>query len=221
MHCMTPTTARLRRFFGAGLMLFLLHGLALTSVALAVGYFHHRLDLLLEPIELPLLLSCGGGDPMARMQAAEHLLARARALDDWQPVCWVVVSALLCSLLGTVVVSLHWLQQVQGLHRRSVWGLLGLYLLASALAVLLLRLYEQVWAGLVSALPTVCMAEPAAREATAMLPAHRTLPQMLSDAGLLVPQAPDALAIVLCGVLLAATVIGVWLWRALPIPAPE
>ena len=217
---MTPTTARLRRFFGAGLMLFLLHGLALASVALAVGYFHHRLDLLLEPIELPLLLSCGGGDPMARMQAAEHLLARAGALDDWQPVCWVVVSALLCSLMGTVVVSLHWLQQVQGLHRRSVWGLLGLHLLASALAVLLLRLYEQVWAGLVIALPTVCMAEPAAQEA-AMLPAHRTLPQMLSDAGLLVPQAPDALAIVLCGVLLAATVIGVWLWRALPMPAPE
>ncbi|WP_159097464.1 hypothetical protein [Stenotrophomonas sp. SAU14A_NAIMI4_5] len=218
---MTPTTARLRRFFGAGLMLFLLHVLALASVALAVGYFHHRLDLLLEPIEVPLLLSCGGGDPMARMQVAEHLLARAGALDDWQPVCWVVVSALLCALLGTVVVSLHWLQQVQDLHRRSVWGLLGLHLLASALAVLLLGLYEQVWRGLVNVLPTVCMAEPTVQEATAMLPAYRTLPQMLSDAGLLVPQVPDALAIVLCGVLLAATVIGVWLWRALPMPAPE
>jgi len=221
MHCMTPTTARLRRFFGAGLMLFLLHGLALASVALAVGYFHHRMHLLLEPIALPLLLACGGGDPVARMHAAEHLLARAGALDDWQPVCWVVVSALLSSLLGTLAVSVHWLRQRHGLYRRSRWGLLGLHVLATALAALLLRLYEQVWAGLVNGLPTVCMAEPTAQEASAVTPAQRTLPQMLAEAGLPVPQAPDALAIVLCGVLVAATVVGVWLWRALPIQPSE
>jgi len=218
---MTLRTARLRRFFGAGLMLLLLHGLALASVALAVGYFHHRVHLLLEPIELPLLLACGGGDPVARMQVAEHLLARAGALDDWQPVCWVVVMALMSSLLGTLAVSVHWLYQGRGRQSRSVGGLLGLQLLATALAVKLLRLYEQVWAGLVDGLPMVCMAEPMPGDVAAALPAQRSLPQILVDAGLPIPQAADALAIVLCGVLLAATVVGVWLWRSLPLHAPE
>lgn len=213
---MTLMTARLRRFFGAGLMLFLLHGLALASIALAVGYFHHRMYLLLEPLALPLLLACGGGDPVARMHAAEHLLARAGALDDWQPVCWVVVSALLSSLLGALAVNTHWLRQVHGQHRRSIWGLLGLHLLATALAALLLRLYEQVWQGLVNGLPAVCMAEPQPAQDPTRL-THLTVSNMLSEAGLQVPQAPDALAIVLCGVLLAALVVGVWLWRMLPV----
>lgn len=202
-------------------MLFLLHGLALSSVALAVGHFHQRLQLLLEPVALPLLLACGGSDPVARMRVAEVLLARAGALDDWQPLCWLVVSALLFSLLGALGVSVHWLRRARGIHHRSIAGLLGLHVLALLLAAAVLRMYEHVWHGVVTGLPTLCMAESLAMEGGLPVPAQRTLPQMLSRAGLLVPQAPDALAFVLCGVLLAAMAMGVWLWRILPVTAAD
>ncbi len=221
MHRVAFMTARLRRLCGAGLMLFLLHGLALASLGLAVSYFHHRTQLLLEPFPIPLLPACGGHDPVARLHAADLLLARAGALDDWQPVCWVVVSALLSSLLGALAVSVNLLRRTWGGRRQGAWGLFGLHLLVLGLAMQLLRLYEQVWRGMVTGLPAACMVGPTALEDDATSGAHRTVPQMLAGAGLPVPQLPDALAMVVSALLLAATVVGIWLWWTLPLSAVE
>jgi len=213
--------ARITRLSGAGLMLFLLHGLALASLGLAVNHFHHRTRLLLEPFAMPLLPACGGHDPVARLRVAELLLARAGALDDWQPVCWVVVSALLSSLLGALVVSVNLLRRTQHGQRYGIWGLFGLHLLVLALAIQLLRWYEQVWTGMVTGLPAACMAGPAGLDEDATSGAHRTVPQMLASAGLPVPQLPDALAVVVSALLLAAMAVGIWLWRTLPLSAVE
>lgn len=215
---MDVMTARVRRFFGAGLMLLVLQGLALASVALAAGFFHHRMHLLLEPIAVPVLMACGCGDAVARMQVAEDVLARANAFDGWQPLFWLVASALLLTLLGALAVCLQGLLRAERRHRRSACGLLGLHVLALPLAAAVLRLYEQVWAGIVTGLPVACMAEPLPMEDGAALPVQRSMAQVLAEAGTLPPQAPDALAIVLCGLLLAAMVVGVWLWRAGPVP---
>ncbi len=214
-------TARLRRLCGAGLMLFLLHGLALASLGLAVSHFHHRTQLLLEPFAMPLLPACSGNDPVARLHMADLLLARAGALDDWQPVCWVVVSALLSALLGALAVSVNLLRRTRGGRRHGIWGLFGLHLLVLALAMQLLRLYEQVWTGMVTGLPAACMAGPTGLEEDATGGAHRTVPQMLAGAGLPVPQLPDALAMVTGALLLAAMAVGMWLWRTLPLSAVE
>lgn len=205
---------RTGRFFGAGLMLLLLQLLALSAVGLAAGYFHHRVELLLEP----LTSACGGHDPVARMQVAEHLLARVEALDDWQPLIWVMGTAVLLALLGALLVCVHWLRRVDARCRTSAWGLLALHLLALGLATWMLRLYEQVWAGVVTLLPIQCMVEEEGRDRSAWQPGTRWLQQMFIDAGLPLPQAPDALAIVLCGTLLAGMVVGIWLWRASPLP---
>lgn len=206
---MTAFTARLWRFFGAGLMLFLLQVVALLSVGMAAGYFHHRMDLLLEP----LTLACSGADPAARMQVAEHLLARADALDGWQPLCWLPMATLMLALLGTLSVCVHWLRHVDAPLRRSAWGLLALHAAALLLASAMLRLYEHAWRGITTALPSACMTD-LAPDGHALPPSmRRWLLQLFARADVMPLHAPDALAIVLCGLLLAAMVVGLWLWR--------
>lgn len=206
---MTAFTARLGRFFGAGLMLFLLQLVALLSVGLAAGYFHHRVDLLLEP----LTLSCGGADPAARLHVAEHLLARAGALDDWQPLCWIPMATLLLALLGTLSVCVHWLRDVDASLRRSAWCLSALHAAALLLASAMLRLYEHVWAGVITALPAACMTDQVPEGHQTPLSTRRWLLQLFAKADLMPPHLPDGLAIALCAVLLAGMVIGLWLWR--------
>ncbi|MEG0184750.1 MAG: hypothetical protein RR704_14995 [Stenotrophomonas sp.] len=206
---MTALTARLGRFFGAGLMLFLLQLVALLSVGLAAGYFHQRVGLLLEPMTL----ACGGADPAARLYVAEHLLARAGALDDWQPLCWLSMATLMLALLGALSVCVHWVHHVDAPLRRSAWGLLALHAAALLLAGAMLRLYEHVWAGITTALPAACMTDLAPDDHTPPPSMRRWLLQLFARADLMPPHAPDALAIVLCGLLLAAMVIGLWLWR--------
>ncbi len=206
---MTAFTARLGRFFGAGLMLFLLQVVALLSVGLAAGYFHHRMDLLLEP----LTLACGGPDPTARMQVAEHLLARAGALDGWQPLCWLPMATLLLALLGTLTVGVHLLRHVDARLRRSAWGLLALHAAALLLASAMLRLYDQAWKGITTALPAACMTDLTPDGHALPSSMRRWLLQIFAKADLTPPHAPDALAIILCGLLMAAMVVGLWLWR--------
>jgi len=53
---MSPATSRIRRICGQGPILLMLQLVALLSVALASGFFHCRVDLLLEPITE----ACGG-----------------------------------------------------------------------------------------------------------------------------------------------------------------
>ncbi|QKW58293.1 hypothetical protein [Stenotrophomonas sp. NA06056] len=206
---MTAFTARLGRFFGAGLMLFLLHVVALLSVGLAVGYFHHRMGLLLEP----LTRACGGNDAAARMQVAEHLLARAAALDGWQQLSWLPMAALLLAVLGALSVSVHWLRHADASLRRSAWGLLALHAAALLLAGAMLRLYDHAWEGIITALPAACMTDLAPDGHAPPPSMRRWLLQLFAKADLMPPHAPDVLAIVLCGVLMAAMVIGLWLWR--------
>jgi len=206
---MTAFTARLGRFFGAGLMLLLLQVLALLSVGLAAGHFHQRVALLLEPLSL----ACGGADPAGRMLVAEHLLARAGALDDWQPLCWLPMAALVLALLGTLLVCVHWLRHVDASLRRSAWGLLALHVAALMLSSVMLRLYEHVWTRITHALPAACMTVMAPDGYERPSSMRHWLLQLFARADLMPPHAPDALAIVLCGLLLAAMVVGLWLWR--------
>ncbi|WP_303637725.1 MULTISPECIES: hypothetical protein [Stenotrophomonas] len=208
---MTDFTVRLRRlFFGAGLMLFLLQVVAILSVGLASGYFHHRQSLLLES----LTPACGATDLAARMRVAEHLLARVGALDDWQPLCWLPMAALLLALTGTLSACVHWLHRVDATLRRSAWGLLALHGAALLLASVMLWLYEQVWAGITTTLPSACMLELATGARPWVASPQQWLLQMSGPLELLPPHAPDALAIVLIGLLLAAMVVGLWLWCA-------
>lgn len=81
-------------------MVFLLQLVALLSLGLGAGYFHSRVDLLLVPV----VDGCGGPDPVARLRVAEQLLARAEALDDWQPLRWIPLVGTLLALLGAATV---------------------------------------------------------------------------------------------------------------------
>ncbi|TGP50965.1 hypothetical protein EN872_14670, partial [bacterium M00.F.Ca.ET.229.01.1.1] len=95
---MSPATSRIRRICGQGPILLMLQLVALLSVALASGFFHCRVDLLLEPITE----ACGGPDAHARLQMAEQVMARAGALDDWQPLSWIPVAGIALALLGAI-----------------------------------------------------------------------------------------------------------------------
>lgn len=190
-------------------MLFLLQGVALLSVGFAASHFHHRVALLLEPISL----ACGGFDPVARLQVADHLLARAGALDDWEPLCLLPTATLLLALLGALSVCVHSLRRAEAPLRRSGWALLALHGAGLLLAAVMLRLYEHVWAGATTVLPAACMTELAVEGNQLPASSDAWLLQIFNTAGLMPPHAPDALAIVLCGVLVAGMVVGVWLWR--------
>lgn len=77
----------------------------------------------------------------------------------------------------------------------------------------MLRLYEHVWEGITTALPAACMTDLAPDGQALPSSMRRWLLQLFARAELTPPHAPDALAIILCGLLLAAMVVGVWLWR--------
>lgn len=202
-------TARLGRFCGAGLMLLALQVVAMLTVGWAVSCFHQRLNLLLEP----LTVACGGVDPVARMQVAEHLIARAGALDGWTPLHWLPIGALLPALLGTMLVNVHWLHQVDVRFRRSAWGLLALHGIAFTLAAFTVVQYERLWNGIVRRMPPACMSHLEMDTGDGPLPPLQWSMHLFAHAGLPLPHAPDALAIILAGVLLACMVIGLWLWR--------
>jgi hypothetical protein len=74
----------------------MLQVVALLAVALAAGFFHYRVELLLEPVTE----ACGGPDAQARMQVAEQVMARAGALDDWQPLQLDSDGGMVLALLG-------------------------------------------------------------------------------------------------------------------------
>ncbi|MBR7559551.1 hypothetical protein KC218_23670, partial [Mycobacterium tuberculosis] len=78
----------------------MLQWVALLSVVLAAGFFHYRVELLLEPVTV----ACGGPDAQARLQVAEQVMARAGALDDWQPLGWIPWVGLVLALLGAMAV---------------------------------------------------------------------------------------------------------------------
>ena len=54
---MSAATSRIRRICGQGPILLMLQWVALLSVVLAAGFFHYRVELLLEPVTV----ACGGG----------------------------------------------------------------------------------------------------------------------------------------------------------------
>ncbi len=141
------------------------------------------------------------------------MLARAGALDDWQPLCWLPMATLVLALLGTLLVCVHWLRNVDAPLRRSAWGLLALHAAALLLASVMLRLYEHVWAGITTALPAACMTDLTPDGHALPSSMRRWLLQIFARANLTPPHAPDALAIILCGLLIAAMVVGLWLWR--------
>jgi len=70
-----------------------------------------------------------------------------------------------------------------------------------------------VWAGITTALPAACMTDLTPDGHALPSSIRRWLLQIFAKADLTPPHAPDALAIILCGLLMAAMVVGLWLWR--------
>lgn len=191
-------------------MLLLLQWVALLAVGLAAGHFHYRVGLLLEPVTA----ACGGADPAARMQVAEQLMARANALDDWQPLHWIPVAGVALALLGAMAICMHRLRWLDGRLRAACWGLMTLHAAALALAGRTLYLYESSWASVAMLSPTVCLVDLAEHGSMPLEQAQQVVFHILTRENAPLLRNPDDLALVLAVVLLAAMAAGVALWRA-------
>lgn len=135
---MVSTATRFCRICGPGPILLALQVVALLAVALAAGFFHYRVGLLLEPVDD----ACGGPDPVARMQVAEQLLARSTALAPWQPLQWIPMAGVALALLGAMSISVYRLGRLSERLRRANWGVMALHAAILALALRALHLYD-------------------------------------------------------------------------------
>ncbi|UXB36594.1 hypothetical protein [Stenotrophomonas maltophilia] len=208
---MSAATSRIRRICGQGPILLMLQLVALLSVALASGFFHCRVDLLLEPITA----ACGGPDEQARLQMAEQVMARAGALDDWQPLSWIPLAGIVLALLGAMAVCASralWLRD--GLRTANV-ALLLLHGGALCLAGWTLHLYENAWNSVARLSPTACLMDLVAEGDTPLVQAQSVVFHILARENATLMRNPDDLALVLVALLMATMVGGISLWRAI------
>src|SRR2546427_66739 len=124
---MASAATRFCRICGPGPILLVLQVVALLAVALAAGFFHTRVGLLLEPVDE----ACGGPDSAARMQVAEQLMARSTALAPWQPLQWVPTAGVVLALLGAMSISIYRLGRLSERLRWANWGLMALHAVRS------------------------------------------------------------------------------------------
>lgn len=208
---MSAATSRIRRICGQGPILLMLQLVALLSVALASGFFHCHVDLLLEPITA----ACGGPDEQARLQMAEQVMARAGALDDWQPLSWIPLAGIVLALLGAMAVCASralWLRD--GLRTANV-ALLLLHGGALCLAGWTLHLYENAWNSVARLSPTACLMDLVAEGDTPLVQAQSVVFHILARENATLMRNPDDLALVLVALLMATMVGGISLWRAI------
>lgn len=208
---MSPATSRIRRIFGQGPILLMLQLVALLFVALAAGFFHYRVDLLLEPINA----ACGGPDEQARLQVAEQVMARAGALDDWQPLSWIPVAGIVLALLGAMAVCASRALWMRDRLRTANLALMLLHGGALGLAGWVLHLYENAWRNVARLSPTACLVELASEGDVPLEQAQRVVFHILTRVNAPLLRNPDDLALVLAVLLLAAMAGGVALWRAI------
>ncbi|TGW19389.1 hypothetical protein E4417_09410 [Stenotrophomonas maltophilia] len=208
---MSPATSRIRRIFGQGPILLMLQLVALLSVALAAGFFHYRVDLLLEPINA----ACGGPDEQARLEMAEQVMARAGALDDWQPLSWIPVAGIVLALLGATAVCASRALWLRDRLRAANLALMLLHGGALALAGWVLHLYENAWRNVARLSPTACLVELVSEGDVPLEQAQRVVFHILTRVNAPLLRNPDDLALVLAVLLLAAMAGGVALWRAI------
>lgn len=210
---MSPATSRIRRIFGQGpiLLMLQLQLVALLSVALAAGFFHYRVDLLLEPINA----ACGGPDEQARWQMAEQVMARAGALDDWQPLSWIPVAGIVLALLGAMAVCASRALWLRDRLRTANVALMLLHGGALGLAGWVLHLYENAWSNVARLSPTACLVELVSEGDVSLEQAQRVVFHILTRVNAPLLRNPDDLALVLAVLLLAAMAGGVALWRAI------
>jgi len=202
-------TAFFGRVFGPGLMLLVFQCVSLLAVGLEVGYFHLRVALLLEPLSP----ACGGDDAYERMRVAEHLLARANALDDWDPLAWVPATTLLLALTGALAASVEQWRRSSPACRVSAGRLVALQVGALALGGTMLHAFDRVWQAYITLLPAACMTDALVREDASLAASMGWTFQVFDAARVMPPHAPDVMAIVLIGQLLASLAVGIWLWR--------
>ncbi|HGM6068342.1 TPA: hypothetical protein ACKP39_002033 [Stenotrophomonas maltophilia] len=207
---MRSAVSRLGRLFGPGVMVFLLQLVALLSLGLGAGYFHSRVDLLLVPV----VDGCGGPDPVARLRVAEHLLARAEALDDWQPLRWIPLVGTLLALLGAAAVCA--LRAMPQQHRLGMLrrGLVALHVGVLALAGWTLHLYEDAWSSVARLSPTACLVDLAEQGGVPLAQAQQVVLHVLTREYAPLQRNPDDLAMMAVSLLVTAMVASIVLWRA-------
>lgn len=207
---MPATASRLGRLFGPALMLFLLQLLALLALGLEAGYFHHRVALLLEPLST----ACGGADPVARLQVAEQLMARAEALDDWQPLRWIPLMGIVLALLGAMTLCTRRALRMPQRWRAAGGSLALLHGAALALASWTLHLYENAWSSLASLSPATCLVDLTEHGKVPLAQAQQVVFHILTREHAPLQRNPDDLALVLATLLLMAMAASLALWRA-------
>lgn len=208
---MSAATSRIRRICGQGPILLMLQWVALLSVVLAAGFFHYRVELLLEPVTV----ACGGPDAQARLQVAEQVMARAGALDDWQPLGWIPWVGLVLALLGAMAVCASRALWLRDRLRTANVALMVLHGGALALAGWVLHLYEDAWSNVARLSPTACLVELVSEGDVPLEQAQRVVFHILTRVNAPLLRNPDDLALVLTVLLLAAMAGGVALWRAI------
>jgi hypothetical protein len=208
---MSPATSRIRRICGQGPILLMLQLVALLSVALASGFFHCRVDLLLEPITE----ACGGPDAHARLQMAEQVMARAGALDDWQPLSWIPVAGIALALLGAIAVCASRALWLRDRLRTANVALLVLHGAALGLAGWTLYLYETAWNSVARLSPTACLMDLVAEGDTPLAQAQHVVFHILARENATLMRNPDDLALVLVMLLLATMMGGIGLWQGI------
>ncbi|HGM6731560.1 TPA: hypothetical protein ACKQBZ_002657 [Stenotrophomonas maltophilia] len=207
---MRSAVSRLGRLFGPGVMVFLLQLVALLSLGLGAGYFHSRVDLLLVPV----VDGCGGPDPVARLRVAEQLLARAEALDDWQPLRWIPLVGTLLALLGAAAVCA--LRAMPQQHRLGTLrrGLVALHVGVLALAGWTLHLYEDAWSSVARLSPAACLVDLAEQGGVPLAQAQQVVLHVLTREYAPLQRNPDDLAMMAVSLLVTAMVASIVLWRA-------
>ncbi|HGM5881928.1 MAG: hypothetical protein KH046_14315 [Stenotrophomonas maltophilia] len=207
---MRSAVSRLGRLFGPGVMVFLLQLVALLSLGLGAGYFHSRVDLLLVPV----VDGCGGPDPVARLRVAEQLLARAEALDDWQPLRWIPLVGTLLALLGAATVcALRAMPQQYRLGRLRR-ALVALHVGVLALAGWTLHQYEDAWSSVARLSPAACLVDLTEQGRVPLAQAQQVVLHVLTREYAPLQRNPDDLAMMAVSLLVAAMVASIVLWRA-------
>ncbi|HDS1581580.1 TPA: hypothetical protein QEL15_003696 [Stenotrophomonas maltophilia] len=208
---MVSAASRFCRICGPGPMLLVLQVVALLAVALAAGFFHYRVGLLLEPVDE----SCGGPDPAARLQVAEQLMARSTALAAWQPLQWIPMAGVVLALLGAMSISVYRLGRVSIALRRANWGLMAVHGAILVLAIRALHLYDLAWISVAKLSPTACLVELGEQGRLPLAQAQQVVFSILTREQASLLRNPDDLAAVLAVLLLVAMVAGFMLWRAI------
>ncbi len=218
---MVSAATRFCRICGPGPILLALQVVALLAVALAVGFFHYRVGLLLEPVDD----ACGGPDPVARMQVAEQLLARSTALAPWQPLQWIPMAGVVLALLGAMSISVYRLGRLSERLRRANWGLMALHAAILALALRALHMYDLAWTGVAKLSPAACLVELGEQGRLPLAQAQQVVFEILTHEHAPLLRNPDDLALVLVALMLMAMAAGFMLWRAIvrerQVPSPS